>query len=242
MADAEVDLVTRYSDLVVDDIAARAEPIGDFGLKVAVGLRSPSGLAATLPCVSAYSRYFRSTWTPSALSGVGLISGRSERAEKADTRARARKQDVQSSVSLLAVDRSEALLEDDRAWFGAVSHRYEDEVAFVALDVLQILDEQILALVRDLFAVLFDQHIIRDQPVQFLLDQVALLDVQRHDAERRDLAFIMGSVVPHEGDRLFGHAARFHGVAPSLECSGTRTRSIEKDAGFEAGKVMSSRP
>src|SRR6185437_14521593 len=28
MADAEVDLVTRYADLVVDDIAARAEPIG----------------------------------------------------------------------------------------------------------------------------------------------------------------------------------------------------------------------
>jgi len=97
-------------------------------------------------------------------------------------------------------------------------------------------DEQILALVRHLFAVLFNQHVVCDQPVQLFLDQVALLDVERDDAERWDLDFVVGSVVPHEGDRLFGHAARFHGIAPGLECAGSPDEIDRKRRRFEAGK------
>ena len=64
MADAKVDLVTRYADLVVDDEAARAESIGDFGLEVAVG--SSRHLVRRPPCPS-------SLRTPDISGGRGRL-------------------------------------------------------------------------------------------------------------------------------------------------------------------------
>src|ERR1700679_311938 len=120
-------------------------------------------------------------------------------------------------MPLLTVDRSETLLEHAGADLGTVRHRDEDEVPLVALHVLQVLYEKFLALGRNLFAILVDQHVIHGQAVQFLLDQFHLLNVQRHDTERWYLILIKGRMVPHEGYGLLRDAARLIRIAPGLE-------------------------
>ena len=92
-------------------------------------------------------------------------------------------------------------------------------VAFVTLHVLEVLDEQRLALCLCLFAVELDNLITGPQAAQLLLNEVALFHVDRHDPQRWQILLWRFGEMAHEGDRLFGHHRRLGRITPRPVCA-----------------------
>ena len=90
---------------------------------------------------------------------------------------------VEAAVAARAVDRAETLVLIS-ARIGAVGRRYEDNVPFIALDVLKVLDEQGFLPARHLLLIGDGGRIVPEPPVEQFLDELPLLKIERHDAER----------------------------------------------------------
>src|SRR5665213_2749282 len=105
-------------------------------------------------------------------------------------------------MALLAVDRTKLLLHHGRARCSPAGERNEHEVALVPLDVFEVLNEDVFALVVSLLAIELYQLIIGRKESEFLPNQVALVDVDRHDPQRGNFLRLVVSEMPHETNGL----------------------------------------
>src|SRR5271169_793800 len=119
-------------------------------------------------------------------------------------------------MPLLAVDRAKALLHRRRTWLSAVGERNENVIPFVSLHVLQILHEYGLALLLNLLAITVDELIASTEAPELFLDDVALVGVDGHQAERGNGFLVDLSEVLHEPNRFFCDADRFGDIPTNL--------------------------
>ncbi len=114
----------------------------------------------------------------SSLDALGI-----ERAEHDGPLLRAREQYVKATMAVRPVDGTKTLVLIS-AHIGAIGRRYEDNVPFVALDILKILDEQGFLPARHPLLVGDGGRIVPEAPVEQFLDKLPLLKIECHDAER----------------------------------------------------------
>ncbi len=101
-----------------------------------------------------------------------------ERAEDHDPAAGSGDRDIESALAAGAVERAEVQRQDARRGLGEAGGE-DDDVALVSLDVLEVLDEQPVLPADQAVG----DALVVELPEQ-LLDEGALLEVERHDADR----------------------------------------------------------
>lgn len=113
----------------------------------------------------------------------------------------AREQHVEAAVASGAVDGAEALHEVAR-FVGAVDRRDEDDIALVALDVLEVLDEERLQGRCPARPIALGHGVAHEEAVHLGQDQIALGLVEGDDAQR--LVRVLRHKVDSRLDRSLG--------------------------------------
>jgi hypothetical protein len=90
-------------------------------------------------------------------------------------------------MSLATVDRAEPLVDSLLARLAAISQRDHDEVALVALYILEVLDEERLAQSFAPLKIEFHLRIARGKSLEFAADEFALFRIDRDDADCAEL-------------------------------------------------------
>lgn len=144
VANAKIDLITGNTDLVDNVIAATAQTIRHFYLEVAVWL--PDRLYhRTPPRFGVFEIALKNLHTLVTPFGRFYIR-RSERCENAHAHARARKEDIETPMTLLPIYGPEPLLHGSGARLTAIREGDEYKIPLVSLNVLKILYKDFVSL------------------------------------------------------------------------------------------------
>ncbi len=148
-----------------------------------------------------------------------------QRREDLDARPRARHEHVETAPAVGLVERPEVHREPARR-VGAVAHGDEHDVAFVALDRLEVLHEERLVAVRREERLRGLRRVVAPQPLDLVLDGALLRDAHGADAEAR--------ARPARPARRSDRArVRHHGLR---DCAGLRRVVLARAAAVPAGR------
>ena len=180
--DREIDEEPPDAQLRDDLVAQPRQTIGDRDLEVAIGLstRRPAGIQALRECVL-------QVCTQDARPLSGRLSYIDplwfERREQDHLVPGPREQNVESPMPVPLADRSE-VLDDPPVGIGAIDRRYGNHITFIALDVLQILDEKMLECSLPALPIRVRNGIALEHPLHLIIDEVALQLIDRDDPQR----------------------------------------------------------
>src|SRR6056297_2917186 len=124
---------------------------------------------------------------PARLFFASQDVGRLERGKGHDLALRAGEEHVQPAVTVRRVDRPETLVNPGAGAFRAVECRDEHHIALVALDRLQVLDEELFERVITLLPVahvVLDMRVALQLALKVLANELLLIGVHGADAER----------------------------------------------------------
>ena len=119
---------------------------------------------------------------------------------------------------MAAVNRAEPLMHDFLTRLTAIGERDHDEVALVALHVLQVFHEERFSESLTLFEIGFDTQVSGRKAFEFATDQLALLGIDRDDADRAKLFGVVDEPL-HQSDGLLDNALCLGWILVRLVCA-----------------------